>query len=201
MKLYKLFTLVAVAGLTVSCGDDFLTTHSTQQGEAGGAATEGAILSYLASSYQPLLLDSYANYNYNAVFLLADMRSDDLYKGGGDASDQGWMYQLSQFNIDAASSPSGLWSIYFAGIARANNTLIACENAVGFDSDVAKAHLAQYKAEALFLRAYYTHLLWKYYGNIPYFTEPLPEPYMAKQLSFDEVYEKIMEDIDAAETL
>ena len=94
MKIYKIFALAAIATMTVSCGEDFLTTHSTQQGEAGGEATEGAILSYLASSYQPLVFDSYANYNYNEVLLLSDLRSDDLYKGGGDASDQSWMYHL-----------------------------------------------------------------------------------------------------------
>ena len=199
MKRYKIFAIAALAAMTVSCGEDFLTTHSTQQGEAGGAATEGAILSYLASSYQPLVFDSYANFNYNEVLLLSDLRSDDLYKGGGDASDQSWMYHLSLFQIPASESPSGLWSIYFTGIARANNTLIACENAVGFDSDVAKQRLAGYQAEGYFLRAYYYHLLWKFYGNIPYFTEPLPEPFMAVQQSADQIYGHIMDDIAAAE--
>ena len=199
MNRYKIFAIAALAAMTVSCGEDFLTTHSTQQGEAGGAATEGAILSYLASSYQPLVFDSYANFNYNEVLLLSDLRSDDLYKGGGDASDQSWMYHLSLFQIPASESPSGLWSIYFTGIARANNTLIACENAVGFDSDVAKQRLAGYQAEGYFLRAYYYHLLWKFYGNIPYFTEPLPEPFMAVQQSADQIYGHIMDDIAAAE--
>lgn len=200
MKFSKIFAMAAIAGMMLtSCGEKFLTSHATHQGEAGAAATEGAIQSYLTSAYQPLLMDSYANYNYNHVLLLSDLRSDDIYKGGGDAGDQSWMYHLALFQIPASESPSGLWSIYYTGIARANNALIACDNAVGFDSDIAKHKLAQYRAEAYFLRAYYLHHLWKMYGNIPFFTEPLPEPFMAVQRSADEIYGCIMADIASAE--
>ena len=200
MKIYRIFAIAAAAAVLASCGDQFLTAHSTVQGEAGGEATEGAILSYLASAYQPLTMDTYANYNYNPVLLMSDLRSDDLYKGGGDASDQSWMYHLSLFNIPQAESPSGIWSLYYTGIARANNTIMACDNAVGFDSDVAQRKLAGYKAEALFLRAYYTHILWKYFGNIPFFRQPLEYPFMAVQMTKDGVYAEIIADIADAET-
>ena len=157
MKLYKILAVVAGALVLTSCGEKFLTAHTTHQGAAGAEATESAILSYLTATYQPLLMDSYANYNYNHILLLSDLRSDDIYKGGGDAGDQSWMYHLSLFQIPAAESPSGIWSLYYTAIARANNTLLAIDNAVGFDSDAAKRKLAQYRAEALFLRAYYLH--------------------------------------------
>lgn len=188
---------VALAGalVTTSCGDDFLTASSTEKQEAGGAATEGAILSNLASAYQILLFDSYANNNYNAVLLMSDLRSDDIFKGGGDAGDQRSLYQLSQFTSTSVETLGGLWSIYFTGLARCNNVLIACDNAV----DVAGDKLEQYKAEAHFLRAYYVHLLWKFFGNIPYFEDPLTTPpYMTAQLQADDIYTKIMVDLDFA---
>jgi len=197
MKRYSLiFILIAWAGMFLtSCGDDFLTSSSTERQEAGGAATEGAILSNLGSAYQILLFDSYAASNYNGVLFMSDLRSDDLYKGGGDAGDQGQLYKLSLFTSTATETPGGLWSIYFSGLARCNNVIIACDNAV----NVNEAKLEQYKAEAHYLRAYYTHLLWKFWGNIPYFEEPLgSEPYMTKQMTADEVYKEIMEDIDFA---
>jgi hypothetical protein len=176
-----------------SCGDEFLTASSTEKQEAGGAATEGAIQSNLGSAYQILLFDSYANNNYNGVLFMSDLRSDDLFKGGGDAGDQRQLYLLSQFTSTAAETVGGLWSIYFTGLARCNNVIIACENAV----DVNERRLQQYKAEAHFLRAYYVHLLWKFYGNIPYFEEPLSTPpYMTRQYGADEIYNEIMEDID-----
>jgi hypothetical protein len=199
MKKYKLISFIAtvlVGVLTItSCTDEFLTASSTEKLESGGTATEGSILSNLASAYQILLFDSYANYNYNAVLLMSDLRSDDIYKGGGSAGDQPQLYNLSQFTSTAASTLDGLWSIYFTGLARCNNTIISCENAVG----VNEAKLEQYKAEAHFLRAYYTHLLWKFWGNIPYFEEPLSNPpYMAQQMPADSVYTYIMKDLDYA---
>ena len=200
MKLYKIFAAVIAGAVLTSCGDQFLTAHATHQGEAGAEATEGAIMSYLTSAYQPLLMDSYANYNYNHILLLSDLRSDDIYKGGGDAGDQSWMYHMSLFQIPASESPSGIWSLYYTAIARANNTIMAIDNAVGFDSDAAKARLAGYRAEAYFLRAYYLHHLWKLFGNIPFFTEPLEDPFMAPQKTADEIYQCIMSDIADAET-
>jgi hypothetical protein len=194
MKKYSfILTLAAMIGFS-SCGDQFLTVTPTASQEAGGDATEGAILSNLASCYQILLFDSYANNNYNSIVLMSDLRSDDIYKGGGDAGDQGQLYRLSQLDATATELPAGLWNIYYSGISRCNNVIQACEKAVG----VSAANLAQYKAEAHFLRAYYTHWLWKFWGNIPYFEEDLPAPYMAKQLTADEIYAKIIADVDFA---
>ncbi|MCK9179805.1 MAG: RagB/SusD family nutrient uptake outer membrane protein [Bacteroides sp.] len=187
-------TLLTAVFILSACGDSFLTNSSTQQQEAGGDATEGAIESNLASAYQILLFDSYANNEYNAVLLMSDLRSDDMFKGGGDAGDQEQLYLLSQFRSSSASTLNGLWSIYFTGLARCNNVLSACENAVNVSDD----KLATFEGEAHFLRAYYVHLLWKFWGDIPYFEEPLGEPYLAKQISANEVYEKIMADLDIA---
>lgn len=197
MKKYKILTVAALltSGMAMtSCGDDFLTASSTEKQMAGAAATESTILSNLGSAYQILLFDSYANNNYNGILFMSDLRSDDLYKGGGDAGDQAALYSLSQFRMSASESLGGLWSIYFTGLARCNNAIISCANAEGVKAD----KLKQYNAEAHFLRAYYVHLLWKFFGNIPYFDTPLQDPYMTKQLSADEVYAKIMADLEVA---
>jgi hypothetical protein len=192
---YLITAMVCTSFLFISCSEEFLTGKPTDKIEAGGPATEGAIISSLASAYQILLFDSYANNNYNSVLLMSDLRSDDIYKGGGDAGDQMQLYKLSIFTSTGDETVNGLWNIYFTGLKRSNEVLIACENAV----DVSPDKLEQYEAEGHFLRAYYVHLLWKYFGNIPYFEEPLNEPpYMTRQMTPDEVYAEIMEDIDFA---
>lgn len=192
MKRY-LNTVLIVALLGFSaCNDDFLTIQTTESQEAGGPATEGAIMANLTSAYQILLFDSYADNNYNSLVFVSDLRGDDVFKGGGDAGDQAMLYRLSQLDATPTEVPEGLWTIYYSGIARANATLISCENAVGLDED----RLAELKSEALFLRAYYLHWLWKFWGNIPFFTEDLPAPYMAKQYQADEIYDFIMADLD-----
>ena len=194
MKKYIFIVFVALIGFT-SCGEDFLTALPTEKQAAGGSATEGAILSNLGSAYQILLFDSYANNNYNSIPLMSDLRSDDIYKGGGDAGDQHQLYLLSLFTTTPNENIDGLWSIFYTGLARCNNVIIACDNAV----NVPDAKLNQYKAEAHFLRAYYVHWLWKFWGNIPYFEAPLTTPpYMTKQNTANEVYAAIMKDLDFA---
>lgn len=196
--IYILIATLLLAGAT-GCSDDFLTNATTERQAAGEPATEGAILSNLAAVYQILLFDSYAANQYNSIVLTSDLRSDDIFKGGGDAGDQHQLYLLSLFTTTPQENIDGLWSIYFSGIARANNAIDACENAVGFETKEELRKLNQYKAEAHFLRAYYTHWLWKFWGNIPYFEAPLTEPpYMTRQYTADEVYAEIMEDLELA---
>src|SRR5690554_7574589 len=89
----------------------------------------------LTSAYQILLFDSYADNNYNSLVFVSDLRGDDVFKGGGDAGDQAMLYRLSQLDATPTEVPEGLWTIYYSGIARANATLISCENAVGMDED------------------------------------------------------------------
>ncbi len=194
MNKYIKILLLAVIVSFSSCSEDFLTVQPTDTQVVGGDVTEGAILANLGACYQILLFDSYADYNYNSVPLLSDLRSDDIFKGGGDAGDQAALYNLSQFKSTSVSTPAGLWNIYYSGLARCNNAINACENAV----DVPEANLNQYKAEAHFLRAYYVHWLWKFWGNIPYFEEDLQEPYMAPQYTADEIYAELIEDVDFA---
>ena len=194
MKKYIILNLVLLLFIMTSCDDGFLTNAPTSSQEVGGAVTDGAILSNLGAAYQPLLLDSYADNNYNSLVLLSDLRSDDIYKGGGDAGDQHQLYLLSQFSTSASENLDGIWVVLYNGIARSNNVIQACENSIGVDD----ATLTQYKAEAHFLRAYYLHWLWKFWGNVPYFEEAIEAPYVAPQFTADEIYAQIMEDVDFA---
>ncbi|MDR0667915.1 MAG: RagB/SusD family nutrient uptake outer membrane protein [Prevotellaceae bacterium] len=197
MKKYTYILIIVVfvgSILASSCGDDFLTSSSSQKRASGEAVTETILTSFLTSAYQPLLFDSYAANNYNSIVLMSDLRSDDMYKGGGSADDQLSLYQLSLYTTSPTTSLIGLWTIYYSGLARCNNVLMNADEAVGVDP----AKVEQYKAEAYFLRAYYTHLLWKLFGNIPYFTEHLAEPFVAPQYSADEVYAFIMADLTQA---
>ncbi|MCG8579848.1 MAG: RagB/SusD family nutrient uptake outer membrane protein [Bacteroidales bacterium] len=194
MKNYIKGIFFAMLVVLTACGDDFLTVQPTSNQETGGPATEGAIMANLGSCYQILLFDSYADYNYNSVVFMSDIMSDDVYKGGGSAGDQAVLYSISQYSASATETPAGLWNIYFSGLNRCNNAIAACENAV----DVDESTLAQLKAEAHFLRAYYVHWLWKFWGNIPYFETELEAPYMAPQFTADQIYAEIIEDLDFA---
>lgn len=198
MKIYKVLAMAAMlaSGMTLtSCGNDFLESLPTDRLADGGTATEASINSGLAAVYQILLFDSYANNNYESNCVIADVQSDDCYKGGGDAGDQLQIYNMSLFQADGLHTLPGSWNIYTSGFARANSVINACAS-IEQPSDRVK----QYNAEAHFLRAYYVYMLWKYFGSIPFFTEPLTPStnYMAPQLSPDEVYAQIISDVTVA---
>jgi len=194
MKKYNIVALLLSVILGFSaCGDDFLSNSPTQSKAAGEDATEEDLQSYLASAYQILLMDSYADQNYNSLPIISDLRSDDIFKGGSDAGDQGGLYRLATLDVDPNETPKGLWKIFYSGISRCNSVLQEAANSVDVDPQV----LEKIVAEAHFLRAYYTHWLWKLWGNIPYFTEELAAPYMAEQYTADQIYGFIMEDINA----
>lgn len=193
IKYIRALAYAVLIGLTMSsCNDDFLTAKPTASQAAGGEVTEDALRSNLAAAYQLLLFDSYADNRYESIVLTSDLRSDDIFKGGGDAADQGILYRLSQFQTTPDETLQGLWTIYYTGLSRSNYAVMATENAVGIE----QSKLDQYEAEAIFLRAYYTHWLWKYWGNIVYYEGELEPPYFAPQLTADQVYKKIIDDLD-----
>jgi len=200
MKKYKfIYYVVAVfiAGLWfTSCGDDFLTAKSPNTKPYGTVpVTEVTINQNLASAYHILLRDNYAS-GYNQRFFTSDIRSDDAFKGGENAADQGQLEKVATFTASPDENLSGLWELYYRGVARCNETLANIEKIGGTGGK-----LPQYKAEALFLRAYYYSWLWKNWGNIPYSDAVLTAAtdFIAPQLTAAEVYEKMYEDIKAAE--
>ena len=200
MKAYKLSIMAALiaSGMTLaSCGDSFLESLPTDKLADGGTATESSINSGLAATYQILLFDSYANGSYESSVYIPDIMSDDVYKGGGDANDgmNGMNYAVSQFTATSNLTLSGSWNIYTSGFARANSVINACAT---IESPSPKVR--EYNAEGHFLRAYYLYMLWRYFGNIPFFTEPLTGAtgYTAPQYTADEIYQQIIEDVTVA---
>ena len=200
MKKYNHITLlIALVSIlfTTSCGDDFLTADSAGKTPSGTAVTDKVVRENLTSAYHILLRDNYGS-GYNSILLLSDLRSDDLYKGGESAINEAQLNDLNVFTLTPSTDLGGFWHMTYVGVSR-STTAVSNANTAVEGSNMDK--VAEYKAEALFLRAYYYHLLWKNWGNIPYYVEPLTEPFLAPQLTADEVYQKIMEDITEAESL
>lgn len=202
MNKFKLYTVAAVlaSGMALSaCGDSFLTPEPTTQGAAGSTGDPMNINSGLAAAYQILLLDSYANGSYESSVYIGDIQSDDLWKGGGDANDgmSGMNMNVSMFTTTGNSTLSGTWNIYTSGITRVNSVLELCGTATTENPAELKL-IAQYRGEGHFLRAYYLYMLWRSFGSIPFQETLFTPPYVAPQLSPDEVYAQIIKDVDAS---
>jgi len=79
----------------------------------------------------------------------------------------------------------------YTGVERCNTVIDYLPGVEDIDPTVAE----RYNAEAHFLRAWYYHWLWKFWGNIPYYDHVLKSPYMVAQMSADSVYTHIMSDL------
>ncbi|MDR0333455.1 MAG: RagB/SusD family nutrient uptake outer membrane protein [Dysgonamonadaceae bacterium] len=197
MKKYILILTIAVAGLLVSCGDDFLALTPPGNIVAGGAVTRDIVDRNITSVYQILLFDDYAGGQWMPVNMFFDVMSDNFLSAGGGAGDQPHMYRSGRFETSSTQSAvTGWWSIYYSGLRRANEALHGLNSV---RDNVPEAWFAERRAEVLTLRAWYTSLLWKAYGNIPYFTEPWSNPpFAARQHTRNEMYLLILEDLNAA---
>ena len=201
MKINKILAMafMLASGMTLtSCGTDFLESYPTNNLEAGGSASANSVNSLLAATYQILLFDSYANNNYEAIPVVAEIQGDDCYKGGGDAGDQLQLYNISLYQADPLHTLGGSWNIYTSGFARANAVINSAATAMETANDADAVTLTRYDAEARFLRAYYLYMLWRYFGTSPFFTQSLEPPYLAPQYSSEELYAQIMADLEIA---
>lgn len=197
MKSKLIILMIAVAGFLTSCGDDYLTLYPSEDVVAGAPATLDVIEQNVTAAYRLMLHDCYApnQSQWMPVNMFFDVCTDDLYKGGSDAGDQEFVLLVSEFRSTASFGATGWWDTFYPGLKRCNGALEALDNAV----DVTPEVLAKLRAEVLTLRAYYVHLIWKAYGNIPYYDKAwTEEPFLAKQYSFDEIYPIIIKDLDDA---
>ena len=196
MKKNKLiFLSIIITGIITSCGEDFLTRYPSTDVVAGAPATQDVIEQNLTGAYQILLFDCFADGQWMPVNIYFDICSDDLFKGGGNAGDQEADLFMAEYRSTPVNVRTGWWRIFYAGLKRCNCALEAMNNAV----DVQPEILARLRAEALTLRAYYVHWLWKAYGNIPYFDKAwTEEPFLAEQHTFENLFPKMIDDLDIA---
>lgn len=100
---------------------------------------------------------------------LADIKSDDSYKGGGGIGDQIPWYQWEIFTQNNASTGNndGIWYAEYEGISRCNSALRALN---ALDESV-YPNKQQRIAEMHFLRGYFFLDLKRWYKWVPYFDE------------------------------
>ena len=197
-----LFISIITAGFLASCGEDFLTASSTNSKPYGtDPITEESINGNLAAAYHILLRDNYAS-GYNSVLLTSDLRADDVFKGGGDAGDQGQLLNLATFTCDPSLNLGGFWQLYYRGVARCNETVANADKLIASGAGNIDL-IQQYKEEAIFLRAYYMYWIWMNWGNVPYPKALVTQEtdFIAVQYTADEVYAKLLEDIDECESI
>lgn len=193
----KYITISALAALTVfgGCSEDFLNVESPNELSADNYFnSESTIFENLVAAYDPLQWFDWANGQYCPLLVMSDIMSDQMWPGGGTSTDNLFWQLMSNYAATPNECMSGLWKDAFTGVKRSNDVLTYMEGVTNIANDLK----AQYIAEAQVLRAYYYTILWKFYGNIPYYTVNLESPYTGEQKSADEVYAGIIADLESA---
>lgn len=184
--------LLLVICFLSSCGDSFLNIQpTTADALEDYYKTEEQIYKTLVGAYDPLQWTDYYG-GYNQFMFLSDLRADDIYVGGDKGSDN-FFHQMQRYQMQPIDAPQSFWECMYTGIERCNTVLDNLPNVQNIDSVSA----VRFEAEARFLRAWYYHWLWKFWGNIPYYDHVLQSPYVAEQMPADTVYKRIMTDLDS----
>lgn len=189
-----LTALCALSILTLSsCSEDFVTpVHNSSEPLEEYFNTESRMFESLVAAYDPLEWFDYF-YQYDNLHLISDVMGDDINAGGSSEGDQPIIVKTHYFTLTPTDCPNQIWTIAYSGINRCCVVLEHVDAIEGMN----EATKNLYKAEANVLKAYYYTILWKFWGNIPYYDENLTAPYFTAQLGHNEVYEKIVTSLES----
>lgn len=195
MKNIKLLAISVLAALGMTaCTEDFITVQPTQEILKDNYFTsEARVMTSVVAAYDPLQWFDYF-YQYDALNMVSDIMADDIYCGGSDENDQPILVKTHYYTATSLDCCNQIWTIAYSGINRAN---IAIEEAEKMTS-LPEANRNRYIAECTVLKAYYYNILWKFWGNIPFYDENLTAPYYTDQQTADVVYGEVIAMLEEA---
>lgn len=194
--IYKALGAALLGLMMTSCGDDFLSVTSPTQTDATEYfTTREHMEEAVVAAYDPMHWTDWSMNSYEPYTLMADIMADDLWVGGADKNDNQNWHLMANYEATPLKVITAIWIDGFSGIKRCNDVLEDLEKDI---QGASEADIKSWKAQALVLRAYYANWLWKFYGNVPYYDRNLQPPYITEQISADELYAKIVGDLDAA---
>ena len=195
-------TIKHIAGLLLAmpmltaCSNSFLEVESpTQDFIDTYFTTDEHIKEAVVAAYDPLHWSDWAMGQYNPLCIMSDIMADDIWVGGSDRTDNQFWHLMMNYEAQPTNCMSGIWTVAYSGVKRCNDVITY----LGWAKDVTEANAKYYTAQVEVLKALYWTWLWKFYGNVPYYEKNLTEaPYLAPQITADELYGKIIGILDAA---
>ncbi len=192
--IFILTTILAVSSFQ-SCTDDFLeVTPTTLELAEFYYSNEEEITKALMAAYNVLQWPDFVFWEYGPLPFISDIMSDDVRVGGAHVNDIPVFTQMRFFRASSEFTPSVLWVVFYSGIYRTNTVI----NNMDKVQNISSTRKNRILAEAYTLRAYYYFWLWKLWGNVPYYDKNPEENFYVPQLSADEVYKRILSDLDFA---
>ena len=196
MKLNKFLlygTIGAVALGISSCTTEWLDTSPNQSENIDQYyTTDAAIQEALVAAYDPLHWYDFFG-TYTALNLHAEIMTDQCYPGGNDPNDFGEWKAMFNFRLAPTQVLTANYTTSYSGVKRCNDVLFYIDN---YAKEVTEKNKVFYQSQARVLRDFYYKELWKWWGNIVYYTENLSGDFLGTQFSADEVYDFIITDLE-----
>ncbi len=184
MKKY-IFLFIALALMMQACSLDEVNTRvpvadTYYRTEDGAEDLVNSIYSYAQVLYR--------NYMWNITEV-----GTDLWQVGGDGPKA-----MSYYTYDASDGTlTEVWNNCYKGITAANTLLSRAEN-IGASTSV----VSDFKGQALFLRAFFYHVLVMQFGDLPLVLDEVTTvETTATRTAASEVYAQIIKDLQEAESL
>lgn len=187
--------VVAAPLLLTGCSKDFLEVTPPDRATLQEYfSTRSHVTEAMVSTYNPMREYDWNNTQYAPLTLCSDVMADDVWPGGSGPSDNQHLQKMFNFNDTENSSDAltGIWDQSYKGVRNANDVLTY----VSWNAETLGAAADSLNAEARVLRAFYYNQLWKFYGNIPFYLENLPAPYIGEQKGHDDVYAAVIADLE-----
>ncbi|HVX28160.1 MAG TPA: RagB/SusD family nutrient uptake outer membrane protein [Parafilimonas sp.] len=167
MKRISSYLIISIIIFSIASCKKFLDVTPQGVVTEGNVTTPETVDGLVIAAYSWLPHEGIINQKLSPW--LADIKSDDSYKGGGGIGDQIPWYQWEIFTQNNASTGNndGIWYAEYEGISRCNSALRALN---ALDESV-YPNKTQRIAEMKFLRGYFFLDLKRWYKWIPYFDE------------------------------
>ncbi len=189
---YKYLSILLAGSMLSSCNDLLTETPSAGYDKDTYFETvEKADMAILG------IMNSISDYNHYGQDEMAMPTSDDMYFSSRTQSDNK-INDISHYRYNSGNDwVEYLWRMKYQGIDRANTAILGISGMPDFASD---PDLRRLEGEARFLRAFLTFDLIKYWGEVPFTTEPSSgyDSSFRPRLTHDELYDIVIEDLTAA---
>lgn len=192
------YTILAAVFAFSACTTNFLEVQpTTTVPEETSYSTERDIEKALMAAYAPLVAFDFCEAEYHPYQFISDILADDYNAvGGSGPGDLPYLQLMAEYRLTPEQSLILFWGDLYRGIYRSNIVI----NKTPAIAVIPEANKTRYINEARFLRAFYYHILWKFWGSVPYYSvnpDGAGVAYIVPQISEDELYNRIMEDLDA----
>ena len=195
MKTIKTIAIIlAAAFLSGSCTAWLDVDNPTAQPIEEYFNTPEHLAEALVAAYDPLEWTDWSCGQYNPINILFEILGDNVWVGGSDRTDMKIWHEAADFDARPVDCIASIWTEAYSGIKRCNDCLLY----ITWVPNLPEATAKSYEAQCRVLRSFYYSWIWKLWGSAVYYDKNLEQPYIGEQFSADEMYEKIIKDLEAA---